>query len=721
MQQSDVQQVADQAWGLAQAQRFGEANAQFARLCEISPNDPEAWMMRGATQLELGDASLAANHLNRALELDPAYADPCLHLGKLALNAGKLDEARRWADQAVQLDPGYLEAWVLRGAVCALRGEFDAAEHSAHQALALNPRELSALTTLVHALRGQAKYAAAADAGRQFLALNPQSAEAGLLLADSLVRLGKPDEARGSYQQFLAIHPGSVEAWLGLGQIDLEQKNLEAALASYRKVIALQPGNAQAHNYVGNALLAMKDVRGAEAAFRKALSVDPHLAEAQANLGVLLQGEGKFGGARKYYEAALKQLPGNAMLHSRLASMLETLGDFQGAIEHCDQAAVIDPGNLEYRVKKARVLQKKGEHRQSCELLRPDVEQGSASVNAVVAFAQSLSRLGNETAAVAWLEGALARTGLSNFERQRVHSALGMIHDKANRFDEAFGHFAQANRLKGGQFDIKGHARYVESLRHTFTRQFLADAPRGDSSTEQPVFIVGMPRSGTSLIEQILASHPAVHGVGELEDIGRLASELQDGSSKPGGLVNPAKLTQEKLAAMAADYLGVLREQHADAERITEKMPHNFLHLGLIELLFPKARIIHVVRDSLDTCVSCFFQEFNEAHAYTHDLELLGKYYTLYEGLMQHWERTLTLPMLKVRYESLVENQEAESRRLVEFCGLEWDDQVLRFYETRRNVATPSFEQVRQPMYKKSVARWKNYEAHLAPLVTALK
>lgn len=720
MRQPDILELTDEAWSLVQRRCFGEANALFTRLCELSPSDPEAWMMRGATQLELGDAEGAECYLKKALELDPGYADPWLHLGKLAFNAGALGDARQFVDRAVSLDPDYTEAWVLRAAVCELREEREEVERSARRALALNPQDTSPLMMLVRALQAQGKDAAALDSCRQLVQNNPDSVEAALFLGDLLVRLRKYDEATASYERFLEHHPSSLQGWFGLGLTCLKRGDLKRAVTSYRKAAALQPDNAQAHNNVGNALLAMRDVRGAETAFRKALLLAPDLAEAHANLGVVLQGEGKFGGARKCYQAALTQMAHNADLHSRLASTMEMLGDFEGAINHCDQAASIEPGNPEFRVKKARVLQKMGEHAQVDQLLTPDIISGSASISARVIFAESGLRLGNEPQALSLLEDALGQDNLSPFDRQRLHSSLGMVYDRKGKFDTAFMHFTRANQLKTGTFDLEEHERYIKSLIQTFTRDFLAHTPRGNSAAEQPVFVVGMPRSGTSLVEQLLASHPEVHGVGEKEDIGRLASELAVGASN-GCPVNPANLTQEKLAAMAQDYLTILREERSDAKRITEKMPHNFLHLGLIEMLFPRARVIHVKRDPLDTCLSCYFQQFNDAHAYTHDLATLGKYYKLYEAMMRHWERALTLPLLEVRYESLVENQEIESRRLIAFCGLEWDERVLRFHETRRNVATPSFEQVRQPMYKKSVQRWRNYEPHIAPLLAALR
>ena len=232
----------------------------------------------------------------------------------------------------------------------------------------------------------------------------------------------------------------------------------------------------------------------------------------------------------------------------------------------------------------------------------------------------------------------------------------------------------------------------------------------------------GMPRSGTTLIEQIMASHPQVHGAGELNLIHRMASEFPSllGSATPYPQCI-AQATAQKLERIAQTYLGELQKRGGKASRVTDKAPINFLHLGLIDLLFPGARVIHCARDPLDTCLSCYFQPFSGEYSFTYDLGHLGAYYRLYENLMVHWRQILRVPVFEVRYEELVADQERMIRALIEFCGLPWDDRCLKFYETERTVATASFDQVRKPIYAGSVGRWRRYEAYLEPLISALK
>ncbi len=279
----------------------------------------------------------------------------------------------------------------------------------------------------------------------------------------------------------------------------------------------------------------------------------------------------------------------------------------------------------------------------------------------------------------------------------------------------------RSKTLAGGRYDAAAHGAYVDRLIAAFNRPALDSAPQPSRLARTPVFIVGMPRSGTSLVEQILASHPQVYAAGERETLARIAAGL--GARTGGGRGYPAcigALTTEILDAAAADYFRPLPEPAGNFARVTDKMPHNFLHLGLVELLFPGARVIHVKRDPLDTCLSCFFQEFSTAHAYTRNLADLGAHYRDYARLMQHWRSVLRVPVLALQYEELVAEPERVMRALVDFCGLPWDPACAEFHQSGRVVATLSASQVREPLNARSIGRWRRYTAHLGPLRAAL-
>ena len=239
--------------------------------------------------------------------------------------------------------------------------------------------------------------------------------------------------------------------------------------------------------------------------------------------------------------------------------------------------------------------------------------------------------------------------------------------------------------------------------------------------SDVPVFVVGMPRSGTTLAEQILASHPCACGAGELHDIGQIVIKLAEGLGGPEQYPNSlGRLDPAPVRALAEAYLDQLRQRCGEAARVVDKMPLNYQHLGVIAALFPRARVVHCRRDPIDTCLSCYFQDFARPLPFGPDLAHLGHHYREYERLMAHYTRVLPLPLFELRYEELTADQEAVSRRLLDFCGLDWDDRCLRFHETARTVNTSNALQVRQPLYRSSVGRWKRYEAHLAPLLEAL-
>jgi hypothetical protein len=307
-------------------------------------------------------------------------------------------------------------------------------------------------------------------------------------------------------------------------------------------------------------------------------------------------------------------------------------------------------------------------------------------------------------------------------DRRHLHFALGQAKEAGRDYDAAFHHMTEANKLRllefesaNGPYDPDAEARQVEGITQDFdARHFQRTAGFG-LDTELPIYIVGMPRSGTTLCEQILASHSQVFGAGELPDIHQLVEELtRSGASYAG------RLTAADTRAMAERELARLQERGPSARRVTDKHPFNFRHLGLIATLFPRVRFIHCRRDPMDTCLSCFSQDLTHKAIWSGDLKTLGHAYRLYERLMAHWRAVLPARMLEVDYEEVVSDFEGHARRLISFCGLEWEESCLDFHRTSRLVRTPSMEQVRRPIYRSSVGRWRKFERHLTPLRDAL-
>jgi hypothetical protein len=311
--------------------------------------------------------------------------------------------------------------------------------------------------------------------------------------------------------------------------------------------------------------------------------------------------------------------------------------------------------------------------------------------------------------------------GMPAKERACVHFALGKIYDDCGEWDKAFEHFRQANLLQKKNYDMKRARQQFKQMKKVFDSPTLQKYRELGHASEQPVFIVGMPRSGTTLMEHMIASHPRAGGAGELPEIPRISRLIlpEDGQRHSAAKVR-AKLTQENIAAYAEDYLGVLRQGTKDADRIVDKLPGNVFYLGLISILFPNATIIHAIRNPLDTCLSCYFQNFTNVR-WANDVAIIGDIYGLYREVIAYWQDVLPDgKIIDVHYEQLIEDPELHGRRMLEACGLDWNSENLDFYKKEKVVKTASLWQVRQPIYQSSKMRWKNYASNAAQFASAL-
>ena len=399
--------------------------------------------------------------------------------------------------------------------------------------------------------------------------------------------------------------------------------------------------------------------------------------------------------------------------------------DYGAALESCARALEINPNSVESHTNKRMTLEHLGR-----------LDEAAASYRAALhidpAYGDAHRNLGtintDQTGDphIAAMAAALDDPATTTSNRLNLHSALAKAYEDIGKFDKVFACLDASNNLRREtiSYVMADRDRDVDQTIATFTPALLSRFNGGGCESELPIFIVGMPRSGTSLVEQVIASHDEAFGAGERPDMDRLSHTL------PAlmGVEEPfpecvAGLDETLTARLADEYLTALSglaPEAGAARRTTDKMPGNFLLLGLIAVLFPEARVIHCRREPMDTCLSCYFQAFVAEHEYTDDLSNLGAYYQEYERLMAHWREALPLPLFEVAYEELIADQERVSRELIAFCGLEWDDACLRFHETDRHVRTASYWQVRQPIYSSSVERWRNYEEHLAPLRHAL-
>jgi hypothetical protein len=341
----------------------------------------------------------------------------------------------------------------------------------------------------------------------------------------------------------------------------------------------------------------------------------------------------------------------------------------------------------------------------------------------VLRFARIAPKCGiPETAALELIERMLASPpALTGAQRKALHFYASKILDRLRRYDEAFEQARLGHAADPVRFDPHAFRAQMNRQAAWFTPERLAALPKATHGWTQPVFIVGMPRSGSTLVEQILDGHGDVFGAGELLDLTQIVNRIATVSRGdiPGFL---SSATPSQLDGLAGLYLSRVVTMAPPAARyITDKLPFNWMHLGVVSRLFPEARVIHVVRDPLDTCLSCYMTYFFDAVLYAADLRHLGMQYVDHVRLMDHWRTVLELPILEVSYEALIDQPEAQVRRMLEFLDLPWDERCVRFHENRRVADTASIDQVRQPLYRSSIGRWKHYESHLAPLIETLK
>ncbi|HED14297.1 MAG TPA: sulfotransferase family protein [Gammaproteobacteria bacterium] len=542
---------------------------------------------------------------------------------------------------------------------------------------------------------------------------------------DALIALGVVNGMRGNYpdaEKYLRkateLDPELPAAYYNLAMAQKYQGNLIDAAASYNRAIACEPDNPASHNNLGNVLLELNDPDQAIQCFNKALLLEPDSPDYYYNLGKALKARGLRQESIDALNRALHFRPGFSAALREAGSVYLSLGKTPEA-EKCYQTAVaINPDDHDAVAGLSSVFARRHRYDKACALLEPHLHNLSGNASVAIAFAGIAPYAGRETEAISLLEQQLLNNkDLSRDNHAQIHFRLGQFHDAMQQYSTAFEHFRQGNELRSAASPADDYKTMVEEIATSFNRDYFRNAPRPGHSSKLPIFIVGMPRSGTTLVEQILASHPQVYGAGELDTLPSLLNSIPERVGAEHLFPDAVKkLKSADIEALSGEYIEHVKALAPEAARITDKMPANFQNLGFIRLLFPNAHIIHCRRNPLDTCLSCYFQDFAGHLGYTSNLESLGQYYLQYDRLMKYWEDVLDISMLNVDYEVLVGNFEAECKRIIGFCKLEWDRSCLEFYKNDRIVATASLNQVNKPLYSSAVGRWNNYDEYIAPL-----
>lgn len=485
-------------------------------------------------------------------------------------------------------------------------------------------------------------------------------------------------------------------------------------------VLTRDSNNIQALTLAGSLARRANDLGLALSFFRNVVDLQPDWAEARIRLGATYGEIGEHQEAIAHFRYVLARKPNLVAALGALAKSYTAGGDGELALPLFEKATKLQPHHPSLRFDHAETFIALGRMEEAAHLLRESIAKGYRVAESYRALADT-QKFSSEPAELDDIVRKLHEPDSPRGDLVLLHHAAGKILNDLGRYEEAVDQFQASKIAAGHDFDIEAFRQRVDTLVAAFTPELTRWKAALGNPSEVPVFIVGMPRSGTTLTEQICASHPAVFGAGELDKFGILVRSAGY-SHAPNGFLqkSPQALTADEARSIAASYLDFIQRMSPSSARIVDKMPHNFQLIGMIALLFPNAKIIHCTRDPIDNCLSCFFNSFNEKHGYNTDLRTLGLYYREYARLMRHWEALLPGRIYECRYETMISDQEAESRRLIDFLGLPWEDACLRFYETERSVTTPSRWQVRQPIYSSSVKRWKKYENKIQPLIEAL-
>jgi tetratricopeptide (TPR) repeat protein len=502
---------------------------------------------------------------------------------------------------------------------------------------------------------------------------------------------GRIDAAIPLYERTLALKPGFADACNNLGVALAAQGRNEEALRRYSQAILLKPDYADAWSNLGLAMAGLNRLGGAIGYYRRALAIDPCHTGAHYNLANALAAQSKIDEAIHHFKRALALQPDHADAHNDLANALAMRGDFERATAHYERALAIAPNHIRAHFNRAEIR-----------------------------------TFGGGDPALAALEALARRSDVPPGQQPMVHFALAKALEDTGDYARAFEHLRTGNTIKRKQisWDEAAVARLFARIPEVFDRPLLERFAGQGYASPAPIFVLGMPRSGSTLIEQILASHPQVHGAGELPDLQLAAAAvLNTGDRRLEFPEYGPALDAHTLKRIGEDYCERLQTRTAGSRaRVVDKLPENFLRIGLIRLALPNARIIHTVRNPIDTCVSCYSRLFAGGQHFTYDLAELGRYHRRYSALMDHWRAVLPQDaILDVAYEDVVDDLEGQARRLLDYCGLPWDDRCLSFHTTRRAVKTASAAQVRQPLFRRSLQRWRRFEAGLGPLLVALE
>ena len=698
--------------------QFEEAKSLYSKLCHVDSNNEEHWLTMAAIHGESGEIDEALKCADRAIELDDSYVEAHLTKAHLLQKTGNNSEAFDSALKAVERDDTYDEAMVFLTGLAGQMKRFDEAEHWAIKTIELVPSSIDVMLNLGNAQYELEKYQEAENTYKKVLELDSTCQPA-------LLGLARSAHAQGRYQdtitllETLVTKPstnGYAEDLLATCLINLER--YDEAFEILENLIKDHPDFVGSYIHIAGILENRGDYIQAINNLSKALRSAEEPLEVLNELARLCHEYGMHAQSIENCQKALEIDPENKTARFFLALAMADSTRFEEALMELEKLLPEEPDTAKILHAKASILERLGHDDEAHQIITSLMSQDSIPDGVANVYARLCHKFDECDKALAMIHEILDKPDLELGIKSSLLFTLGRLQDRLHNYEEAFAAAKEANDLKQYIYDHNFYTDYINQITNPDLTSLTSQSSETNTSHRvRPVFIVGMPRSGTSLVEQIIASHPLVIAGGERHEIGSLVSKLASmegvGGTYPECL---SRLSPEIINNILDGYDDFTNTLPSDVSVMTDKMPENFNHIIFIKMLFPDAKIIHCVRNPIDTCLSIYFRQFAGYHDYAYDLKNLGNHYNEYKRLMNFYRDETDISFLEVQYEDLVKNTEKVSREMIDYCDLEWDEQCLRYYESGQVVRTASYEQVKQPIYTSSIEKWRHYESQLKPL-----
>ncbi|MEM6781264.1 MAG: tetratricopeptide repeat protein [Pseudomonadota bacterium] len=731
---------------LYQTTVFDEALIYMEKSIQAEPDDKQCWNNYGAVLMELGRNDEAIEAYDKSLVLDPEFGDAMNNKGLALWRSGQLEEAQDLIENSLKADPDNGDARINLGIIYSTQKKYQEALEIWQNLAEAHPEIDKIWINWGNTLRDMGRFAESEAKCREALELNSNNPEAHNNLANVLRDRGKPEAALEHYKKATDLRPEYFEAHTNTSIALSDQNRFEEAAVAGRYAVAFKRDDPRANSALSLALRNIGQYPEARAASLRAIKADPDNAEPYLDLAEVNFMSDFLNDAEAALQEALKREPNSARSLKKLADIYDKMNDYDRALEAVDEAIKLAPDMPIMWMRKASILQMMNNMSDAFDAMDKAIElsptwhlpyntkaemlitvnenehakelaQKAISLNDSLpgphATLMSLIKVKSEDEpefqALLKLKDDETKLGVSG--ATVLNYAISDAYEQLKDYDAAFKHLKKANDYKRKiiPFNPRNNVELVQGIKARFTSELMESFEGKGFKSDVPVFIVGMPRSGTTLTEQIISSHPDVYGAGELTEIAKIRENL-------GGL------SEDNLAEFGEAYVEAVKakDKSGKALRVTDKMPGNYTNMGIITAILPNAKIIHCRRNPIDTCLSCYKQNFGQGQYWSYNLEELAEEYNRYLEVMSHWRSVMPDRFIEINYEETVGNFEEQARMLIDYVGLDWDDACLEPHKQKRAVLTASKAQVTKPIYKTSVEKWKRYEKHLQPLVDGI-